>query len=233
MIRARVDVWRIRLARPAAEVTALHGLLDQAERRRANMFRAKRDRNRFVVAHATLRMVLAKHAGVEPHRVKIIVPPGGKPIVAGDAVSGPLHFNLSHCGQLALCAIADREVGVDLEQLEYHDDMERVALHFFSDDEARILASLSGMDRTRFFFRTWVRKEAYVKASGEGLARDTTRFSVQEPAAGVTLHASDGSSRVDNSCTIYDLPDIDDHFAAVALAAVGATPAIHCREWPT
>lgn len=223
---------RIYLARPAREVAALHALLDPVEQKRATRFRAVRDRNRFLVARATLRRVLAQYTGVEPQSVKLIVRPGGKPIVAGGGMSGALHFNLSHCGDLALCAIADREVGVDVEQLKHHDDVERVARHFFSDDEARMLGSLQGIDRTRFFFRTWVRKEAYIKATGEGLARDTTTFTVREPLLGVTLHASDGSRRTDNSVSVYDLPDIDDHFAAVAVTGCATAPTIHYSEWP-
>jgi 4'-phosphopantetheinyl transferase len=230
--RGRVDVWRIGLARPAEEVNALNQLLDPAERRRASMFRAERDRRRFVVARATLRMVLADYAGVAPDGVKLIVRPGGKPILAGDDVSGAMHFNLSHSGDVALCAVTDREVGVDVEQVKQHDDMERVAQHFFSEVEARTLGALSGMDRTHFFFRTWVRKEAYLKASGEGLGRDTTRFTVHDRGAGVTLHTSDGC-KADDSYNVYDLPDTGDHFAAVALAAVGSAPAIQYREWPT
>jgi 4'-phosphopantetheinyl transferase len=232
MNRGSVDVWRIGLARPASEVSALQELLDASERGRANMFRAERDKRRFVVARATLRMVLARYAGIEPHRVRINVRPGGKPVLARNSVSGALHFNLSHSGELALCAVADREVGVDLEQVKQHDDMERVAQHFFSRVEARELGALSGIDRTHYFFRTWVRKEAYLKACGEGLARDTTRFTVREPAAGITLHTPDGYW-VDDSYSIYDLPDVDNHFAAVALAAVGSAPAIRYRDWPT
>ena len=230
MNRGQVDVWRIALVRPSQEVTALHELLDSAERSRAKMFRAERDRRRFVVARATLRMMLAEYAGLEPHRVKLTVREGGKPILASDCVSSALHFNLSHSGDLALCAIADREVGVDLEQLQFHDDMQRVAQHFFSGVEARTLESLSGIARTHFFFRTWVRKEAYLKASGDGLGRDTTGFSVTEIGSPVTLHTSEGCN-VDDAYNVYDLPDNDECFAAVALAAVGSAPAIRYRVW--
>ncbi len=225
MNRGQVDVWQIGLARPASDVTTLYKLLDSDERGRASRFRAERDRRRFVVARATLRMVLAGYAGLEPHRVKFAVRPGGKPLLAGDGASGALHFNLSHSGELALCAVADREVGVDLEQLKHHDDMQRVAQHFFSAVEARTLEALSGMNRTHFFFRTWVRKEAYLKASGEGLAHDTARFTVHDRGAGVTVHTSDGC-RADDSYKVYDLPNIDDHFAALAIREV---PKIHYR----
>ena len=228
----QVDVWRIGLVRPWHEVAALHELLDSAERSRARMFRTERDRIRFIVARGTLRVLLADYAGLEPDRVKLTTRAGGKPILANDCVSGALHFNLSHSGDVALCAIADREVGVDLEHLRYHDDMQRVAQHFFSNVEARTLESLPGIARTNFFFRTWVRKEACLKASGDGLACDTTGFSVTEIDTPVTLHTSEDRN-VDDSYNVYDLPDIDEHFAAVALAADGSAPAISYRVWQT
>lgn len=230
MNRGGIDVWRIGLARPESEVTALLELLAPAERTRANMFRAQSDRRRFIVARATVRMVLAEYAALEPRHVKFIVQPGGKPALGGDP-NGAVHFNVSHSGDLALCAVAEREVGVDVEQLRNHDDIERVAQHFFSKLEARTLGTLSAMDRTHFFFRTWVRKEAYLKASGEGLARDTTRFTVHDRGAGVTLHTPNGC-KADCSHNVYDLPDTGDHFAAVAVTAVGSAPPIRYREWP-
>lgn len=232
MSPGQVDVWRIGLIHPRQKVTALHELLDSAERRRARMFRAERDRRRFVVAHAALRIILAEYAGLEAHRVKLTVREGGKPILASDGVSSELHFNLSHSGDLALCAIADREVGVDLEPIKHHDDIQLVAQQFFSALEAHTLESLSGVARTDFFFRTWVRKEAYLKASGDGLARDTTGFSVTETGGPVRLHTSEGCN-LDDSYNVYDLPDIDEHFAAVALAAGGSAPTIRYQVWQT
>jgi 4'-phosphopantetheinyl transferase len=229
----RVDVWRTSLARAPDEVARLEQLLDVEEKRRATMFRADRDRRRFIVARATLRTLLANHAGLDPRRITFVVSEGGKPVVSNDGVGASMHFNLSHCGELALCAIADREVGVDVEQLRHHHDIERVAQHFFSRKEVKTLEMLSGTDCIRFFFRTWVRKEAFVKATGEGLARSTASFTVMEPPeTGVTLHSPDGSSRADNSYRVYDLPDIDDHFAAVALAAGGPPAEMRYREWP-
>ena len=116
----------------------------------------------------------------------IIIRTGGKPVLDRGGDCERLHFNLSHSGSVALCAIADREVGVDIEQVKHHGDIERVARHFFSRTEAETVCSLSGIDRTRCFFRTWVRKEAYIKATGEGLARDPATFTANEaPTPGV------------------------------------------------
>jgi 4'-phosphopantetheinyl transferase len=226
-----VDVWRIQLARSATEVAALESMLDSAERCRASMFRFERDRSRFVVAHAALRSILGEYAGVEPRRVNLSLRSGGKPVMSCDGMTSTLHFNLSHSGDLALCAVSDREVGVDCERLRCHEDIERVARQFFSSDETHALKRRSGIDQTRFFFRTWVRKEAYVKATGEGLACDTTSFTVENCEAGMTVHDGDGRGRTDDLFCVYDLPDVDDYFAAIALSGVPSLPGVEYRDW--
>ena len=231
MIRNGVDVWRIQLARPAVEVAALECVLDSAERSRAAMFHFERDRSRFVVAHAALRSILGEYNGVDPRRVNLSVRAGGKPVIASATTISTLHFNLSHSGDLALCAISDREVGVDCERLRCHEDIEPVARQFFSSNEAHTLDGLSGIDQTRCFFRTWVRKEAYVKGTGEGLACDPTSFTVEKCGAGMTVHNIEGRGRRDDSFCVYDLPDIDDYFAAIALRGVPSLPGVEYRDW--
>ena len=194
-----VHVWRTSLVRPADEVAALHDVLDAAERSRAGKFHHERDRRRFVVARATLRTLLGELTARAPRDVPLCVLPGGKPALGpGGAIDG-LHFNVSHCGDLALFVFADREVGIDVERVTPHGDMGRVAVHFFSADERAAFERLAQVERARFFFRTWVRKEAYVKATGSGLALDPAKVSV-----------ADG-------WLVHDLEDMDDHVAAVAL----------------
>lgn len=227
-----VHVWRACLARPADDVATLHDLLDPVERSRAARFRNEQDRRRFVVARATLRMLLGEYTVTAPHRVAIRLLPGGKPALGSESATAGLHFNLSHCGELALFAFADREVGIDVERLARHSDMGRVAAHFFSPEEAVAFRRLVGIERARFFFRTWVRKEAYVKATGEGFALDPARVSVATPpASDVRLQDEDGMRRVDDGYSVHDLADIDDHLVAVAVAGYPGALTIHYREW--
>jgi 4'-phosphopantetheinyl transferase len=229
---ASVDLWRGTLSRSADDVARLQRFLDAAEIARANAFRSERNRQRFVVSRATLRCLLARYTGNRPEQVTFADSPGGKPELS-DTRGGSIHFNLSHSGDVMLCAIADRKVGVDVETMKHHDDMERVALHFFSSDESQTFFDLSGGDRAKFFYRTWVRKEAFLKATGEGLARDTTSFTIQTPpSAGVVVHYANGSRRTDLKFSVYDLPDIEEDFAAIALEGNGPTPLFHYHEFP-
>ena len=223
-----VEVWRVSLDRPTDEVATLHEILDARERARAAGFVYERDRRRYVVARATLRTLLGEYTSTYAERVPLCVLPGGKPALVRDGAVPELHFNLSHCGELALFAFADREIGIDIERLASVTNMSRVAAHFFSPDEVGAFQRLAGLEQTRFFFRTWVRKEAYLKATGDGFAVDPARLRVADPpASDVTFLDEGGTSCVETAYQVHDLPDIGDHVAALAIA--GCAPGLVFR----
>jgi 4'-phosphopantetheinyl transferase len=101
----------------------------------------------------------------------------GKPrLVAGAA---ELRFNLSHSANGALLAVArGRELGVDLEALRPMDDAEALVERFFHPAERRVFAGLEADRRLAAFFSGWTRKEAYLKARGDGLSLPTSEFEV-------------------------------------------------------
>jgi 4'-phosphopantetheinyl transferase len=110
--------------------------------------------------------------------------------------------------------------------------MEWVAAHFFSHGEAAAFRRLGGNEQARFFCRTWVRKEAYVKATGDGFAIDPARVTVADPPANdVELEDENGLRRVDARYSVHDLADVDDHLAAVAVAGLIGTGEIEIRQF--
>jgi 4'-phosphopantetheinyl transferase len=227
-----VHVWSASLARPVGDVSRLHDLLDHEERFRAARFHNDLDRHRFVVARATLRMLLGEYTMTAPDHVALRILPGGKPALRRESATRELHFNVSHCGDLALFALADCEVGIDVERVARHPEMERVAAHFFTPGEAAALRRLGENEQARFFCRTWVRKEAYVKATGDGFAIDPARVSVADtPANNVKLEDQDGLRRVDDHYTVHDLADVGDHLAALAVAGIIGTGEIEIRQF--
>jgi 4'-phosphopantetheinyl transferase len=117
------------------------------------------------LARAVLRRVLADYLDAEPAAVPIARAAGGKPYVPGD----PVHFNLSHSGGVALIAVADEPVGVDVEACGPTRDALAIARRFFTPEEAGALARLAPPERDRAFLRVWTRKEAILKARGLGL----------------------------------------------------------------
>jgi 4'-phosphopantetheinyl transferase len=182
-----IHVWRASLDQPAGRHEEMWRVLSADERRRAGRFHFERDRWRFVARRAFLRAILGLYLDQDPAQVQFFYGSHGKPALAvGDDAAG-LEFNLAHSGALALYAFAcGRAVGVDVEQVHPIADADDVATRFFSAQEKAAYSQLPPGQREMGFFLCWTRKEAYVKALGEGLARPLGSFDVSlapgEPA---------------------------------------------------
>jgi 4'-phosphopantetheinyl transferase len=177
-----VHVWRVRLD-PPGDLSDAWELLSDVERGRARRFVQEHHRRRFVSAHAALRRILAGYTARPPRELEFTSGPHGKPALAiPEARSRPkLEFNLSHSADLALVAVAwGRPVGVDLERWEREMDHLELAKRFFSPTERASLETLAERrdDLVRGFFAAWSRKEAYLKARGEGVMRGLHHFDV-------------------------------------------------------
>jgi len=173
-----VHVWHVALDVSSAIAARLHATLSRDERERSARFRFVRDRHRFSAAHGALRELLGRYLATRPERIGFVRNAFGKPTLA-PGFCDRLKFNLSHSGDLALIAVvADSEVGADLERLRPRPDDADVARCFFSIDELRQLNALPRSLHSAAFMRFWTRKEAYVKARGEGLAIPLNSFSV-------------------------------------------------------
>jgi 4'-phosphopantetheinyl transferase len=186
-----VHVWRASLDLPLVTVEQLATALDDEERARAGRFHAERDRRRYIVAHAFMRDVLARYAGASTAALRFGTGRHGKPYLKSPALPNPLEFNLSHSGDLALLAVAwARPVGVDVEAARTGFDFLEVAEMVFSPAERRTLVEATGPARADAFYACWSRKEAYIKATGIGVAEGLDHFEVSlAPGAPAALLA--------------------------------------------
>lgn len=179
---ARCGVWRIDLDQPMTD--ALRAGLSPAELARKQRFVFARDRNRFGIAHAALRELLAQRTGRDGALIELTESPLGKPMFATAGPAGPAapHFNLSHSQGLGVIALSDdREVGVDVEVLRPMSDRGAMARIYFTPAEQAALERLETRDALsaeRAFFVCWTRKEACLKALGLGLQLPTDSFEV-------------------------------------------------------
>ena len=172
--RGRVDLWRLQLNQSERDLTLQERVLDVGERARADRFHFARDRRRFIAARAQLRSILGKYLGMDPRTLTFSYGPRGKP-----HLNAPIGFNITHSGELSLVAVAcERDVGVDLEELRAMENVEDIAERFFSARENAELQRLQSSARQEAFFCCWTLKEAYVKATGDGLAQPTEAFDV-------------------------------------------------------
>jgi 4'-phosphopantetheinyl transferase len=215
-----VDVWLVDLDRgPAGSVA----ILDSDERRRADALRSATLRRRFVAARAAQRTILGERLGVAPEHVRFGYGARGKPYV-----DGGVQFSASRSDALALVAVARGfRVGVDLERRRALDDLAAVARTALSPAELGRWAALPARERLAALYRVWTRKEAYLKATGDGIA---------DGLAGVEVGLDDDAV-VGAGWTLVDLargdgwPAIADGWAA-ALAAERPDVAVRILSRP-
>ncbi|MGO8796180.1 MAG: 4'-phosphopantetheinyl transferase family protein [Candidatus Sulfotelmatobacter sp.] len=174
-----VQLWRVDLDGIGGEEDRWQKLLSDDERTRAARFHFGRDRQRFAAGRAVLRIILAGYLAADPSALRFTYSAKEKPSLAPPHAEGRLMFNVSHSGGIALMAFArGREVGIDVEHVRSDFDLEAIARRFFSAHEQRELFALTPEARIEGFFRCWTRKEAYIKATGDGLSLPLSQFDV-------------------------------------------------------
>jgi 4'-phosphopantetheinyl transferase len=183
-----VHVWQAALDHRPSEVDSLLNTLAEDEQQRAGRFYFPIDRERFIVARGVLREILGLYLNRAAQSVSFRYGSHGKPALAEQSNGNTTHFNMSHSHGVALYAVArGREVGIDLEFIRESVEVEQIAERFFSRREIAMLRALPVSLRKYAFFLCWTRKEAYIKARGEGLSLPLDEFDVSlipgEPAA--------------------------------------------------
>jgi 4'-phosphopantetheinyl transferase len=221
-----VHVWRASLERPPAIVERMRRLLADDERRRADALRFQRDRVRYTVGRALLRGLLARYTRVPEQALEFQYGEFDKPALAG----GP-SFNLAHSGPVALYAFAaDGEIGVDIELEGKDREGEKIAERFFSPAEVRELRSLALERRPRAFLACWTRKEAFIKARGDGLNLALDSFDVTlAPDAPPALLRTAWCGEEPGRWQMEDLSDAREGYVA-ALALRGEARALVRRR---
>jgi 4'-phosphopantetheinyl transferase len=205
--------------------------LSPDEVERAERFRFERHRRRFVVGRGVLRALLGRYLGVEPARISFGYGARGKPHLSGALSGTGVRFNLAHSHEMALYVVTrGRDVGIDLEHVRPMPDAEDIGARFFSPHEHEILCALPPGQRLGAFFDCWTRKEAYIKATGDGLARPLDEFDVSlapgEPAR--LLRVAEDPAEVDRWSLQALSPDAG---YAAALVVEGRGWRLACWCW--
>lgn len=221
---ARVLVHRIALHSQTGKLKNRH-LLSAEECARAERFRQASDHDAYVVTRITLRRILAHHLKVEARAVEFAYGPQDKPMLREGTRIG-LHFNVTHTNGLALIAVAEAPVGIDLEFRRNIPDLAEIAASQFAPDEIAVLQAAARHERNELFLRCWTRKEAFAKATGDGIDSKLRRFVVsltrEEPAL-LQLHDRPGESPRDYA--MAHLEPAPDYLGALVVAA----PALRWR----
>ncbi|MGA8497797.1 MAG: 4'-phosphopantetheinyl transferase superfamily protein [Xanthobacteraceae bacterium] len=172
-------MWFARLDRTPARLKRMRTILNAEETARADRFYLDVHRNRFIAGRALLRDLLAGYLAQPPEAIRFAYNEWGKPSLEPGFVASDLRFNLSHSQELAMYAfVLERDVGVDIEMIREEVAREKIAENFFSLREVETLRALPREHQAEAFFNCWTRKEAYVKARGQGLSIELDSFDV-------------------------------------------------------
>ena len=217
-------VWHAALDGPAPALEALARWLSPEERERADRFRVEHGRRRYVRAHAFLRGLIGRYLGCSPETVALRAGTGGKPELAPPAT---LRFNLAHSGELAIAVIAGgREVGADVERIRALRHRSGLARRVLSPAELDELGQ--GLGEVELL-SCWTRKEAVLKATGDGLRRDPA--TVEAGPGGTALVTLPGNGSAGGQWQVVSLAPAPGYVAAIAAHGPGLELREAAWEW--
>jgi 4'-phosphopantetheinyl transferase len=226
-----VHVWRVSLDVTTVEFESLVGFLSVDELARAGRFHFERDQRRFIVARGILRKILGNYLGENPVDIRFEYTSYGKPALAPGAGSNNFCFNLSHSDTCALYAITHgKKIGIDIERIRDDVAHGQIAQKFFSQGEIRLLEKTNKNKQSELFFKYWTRKEAILKARGEGISFSMERCDVSS-ISGNVLSPISLQENNNESANLYvqDLFPGNNYVAAIAVE--GCDCNLSCWEY--
>jgi len=196
LAEGEVHLWRAYLDCEETVLRRFEATLAADERERAQRYFFQHDRDHFVASRGVLRELLGKYVTRAPDEIEFAYTPQGKPSLRPAGLTPPIRFNVSHSHGLALFAFAvGRNLGVDVELVRPDFGGEEIAERYFAPQEVEELRIVPASLQAEAFFLCWTRKEAYVKARGEGLRIPLDSFHVSlTPGQPEQLHSSDSLS---------------------------------------
>ncbi|MEM8613210.1 MAG: 4'-phosphopantetheinyl transferase superfamily protein [Cyanobacteria bacterium P01_H01_bin.105] len=165
-----LDVWRIPLNRPTQT-----DILSEDELSRLHRYRFAVDQRKFSVARRSLRQILAGYSQIPPASLIFDYGPYGKPCLRNH---DGLQFNLSHSGEYALCGVARQTVGIDIEQLRSMERLDGLIKRCLAPSEQQAISSVSSVQLSSAFLKYWTCKEAYLKATGQGISESLAAIEI-------------------------------------------------------
>ncbi|AFZ37756.1 phosphopantetheine-protein transferase [Stanieria cyanosphaera PCC 7437] len=214
-----IHIWRANLNLLPEEIKQLEQILSEDERSRANRFRFPHLKNRFIAARGNLRKILSFYLQIESEFIEFEYSSRGKPQLAANLNKIGLQFNLSHSQDLALYGFSiNQKIGIDLEHLRAISDVEKLAQRFFSEREYKLITNSDLNLQQQVFLQFWTAKEAYLKATGEGLVDSLAEieFLIKSDQS-ISLQSVHGNTKIAQNWLIENFIPDSDYIATVAV----------------
>lgn len=201
-----VHLWMFSLDQSEMVLNYCSSLLSEDEKVRAAKFYFAGSRRQFILVRGALRNLLGAYLGMDPEQVEFAYEQHGKPMLKDGISPQPIRFNVSHAedwGVTALCL--EQRVGVDIEYIRAMPDMNDLARRFFTANESTLLESFEGEEKNQIFYKLWTCKEAYLKASGEGLFLPLDQVEIHFEAEGrVQLRSKHGTKMTEWALHLFN-----------------------------
>lgn len=218
-LAGRMIVWMTHVSKARDSLVFLEPCLDGRERERAARFRFSEDRERFVLGRGLLRKCLGRYLEQTPEAIELATTDRGRPVLPHDET---VQFSISHTHDLVAVALtAGARIGIDLEYMKLPPDLPELAKRILSEEDFQTFQALPGSEAPAAFYRAWTRKEAYLKARGEGIAEGLRQISVSmgPEKTGVIRDARDEAA--ERTWRLLALPVPADYVGSLACDEAG------------
>ncbi|MCP4050856.1 MAG: 4'-phosphopantetheinyl transferase superfamily protein, partial [bacterium] len=215
-----VHIWSCRLTQHQKVLDKLNLTLSDDERKKADRFHFKHHKNGYIVCRGVLRKLLSIYLDTDPGKILFKYNKYGKPEYKAEKHSDKIYFNISHSKNICILGFSKKiQTGVDIEYVRTISSIDKIAERFFSKKEYNDFKSAK--NKKTAFFSCWTRKEAFIKAMGNGLYHPLHSFDVtllaNKPAKILSI---DNCPDTASEWTLYDLPYFHKYKAAVVVKAV-------------
>jgi 4'-phosphopantetheinyl transferase len=190
--------------------------LSEDESERAARLKVEEKKKQFVIVRGVLRKLLSNSLSKSSKAIKFSYGEHKKPAIEEKYNNKSVEFNISHSGNYALIAMTlTNKVGVDIEKINREINYQSLSNRFFSRKEKQELTRLNKDEQLDAFYRAWVRKESFIKATGKGIAYGLDQFSVsleERKISGIELVSP---NLIDEQWTCYDLVNLENYKTAL------------------
>jgi 4'-phosphopantetheinyl transferase len=216
----QVHVWFRSLDSADVDAVTVLAYLSPDEKQRAERYHYDQHRNEFILSRGTLRLALSSYTGISPELLSFEYSKHGKPSFAATHEARRLQFNLSHThGMMLLAVVRNRRIGVDIEKIRSDFNVRQIAERFFSLQEQSVLRTVPDEQQYQAFFRCWTRKEAYIKAKGEGMSIPLRDFDVSLDRDSAVLQGTRPDESEARKWKMFDLQIAPDYAATAVIEA--------------
>lgn len=213
-----IHLWRVDLNFSNQYIEQLEATLSEDEKQRANRFKFAHHKKHFIAARGILRQLLGRYIQSPGEKIDFIYNSRGKPELSSCFSDYNLKFNISHSQSLALYSFNyEKKIGIDLEYLRDNIDYKTLAQRFFCDREFKLINNCAMEQQQQRFYQLWTAKEAYLKATGEGLSGGLENLEIKLNREGhIYLHSIKNQEKLAQCWSLYNFIPENNFIATVA-----------------